>query len=181
MRFKLNPLLLAALPTLVSAPAYAVQYLTIAQAQKIIFPGASNFESNNLSFSDEENKFAQQRSQLRSVRRFLKCWVVRSPQQNLGYFIVDEVIGKHEEIDYALGVSADGKIVGVEILEYRETHGSQIKEPGWRAQFVGKSINDTLKIGRDIQNISGATLSSLHLTEGIRGILALLEVKHGAR
>ena len=37
---------------------------------------------------------------------------------------------------------------------------------------VGKSAASPLKVGSDIRNISGATLSSLHVAEGVKRILA---------
>ncbi|WP_372696588.1 FMN-binding protein, partial [Immundisolibacter sp.] len=73
---------------------------------------------------------------------------------------------------YALAITSEGTVAGVEILEYRETHGYQVRQPRWRAQFLGKDADDAVKLGRDIQNISGATLSCRHLTDGVRRLLA---------
>ena len=41
----------------------------------------------------------------------------------------------------------------------------------WRAQFVGKRADAPLKLGADIKNISGATLSSKHITDGVKRLL----------
>jgi Na+-transporting NADH:ubiquinone oxidoreductase subunit NqrC len=60
----------------------------------------------------------------------------------------------------------------VDILQYRESYGGVVREPGWLAQFVGKTSGSPLKVGSDIRNISGATLSSLRVTEGVKRILA---------
>ena len=89
-----------------------------------------------------------------------------------GWFIVDEVIGKHEYITYAVGLNATGAVQGIEIMEYRETYGGEVRNPKWRAQFVGQTKNATLQLDKDIKNISGATLSSRHITEGVRRLLA---------
>ena len=43
----------------------------------------------------------------------------------------------------------------------------------WRNQFVHKSAADPLKLDQDIRNISGATLSSRHVTEGVRRLMAI--------
>jgi Na+-transporting NADH:ubiquinone oxidoreductase subunit NqrC len=59
----------------------------------------------------------------------------------------------------------------VEILEYRETYGGEIRNPAWRQQFVGKRFGSGVQLGKDIRNISGATLSSRHVTDGIRRLL----------
>ena len=44
-----------------------------------------------------------------------------------GYFFTDSVIGKHDLINYAVALSGDGKIRQVEILEYREAYGGEIR------------------------------------------------------
>src|ERR1700674_388839 len=85
---------------------------------------------------------------------------------------VDHVIGKHLYIDYAVALDPGGKVHRVDILQYRESYGGEVREAGWLGQFVGKTAASPLKVGSDIRNISGATLSSLHVTEGVKRILA---------
>jgi Na+-transporting NADH:ubiquinone oxidoreductase subunit NqrC len=46
----------------------------------------------------------------------------------------------------------------------------------WRDQFVGKTAADPPELNTNIVNISGATMSCQHVTEGIRRLLALYEV-----
>lgn len=96
-------------------------------------------------------------------------------EQQIGIVVVDAVIGKFELIDYAVALGADGHIRNVEILNYRESHGYEIKLPAWRNQFTGKTAMDKLRIGEDIANISGATLSCTHVTDGVRRIVMLTE------
>jgi Na+-transporting NADH:ubiquinone oxidoreductase subunit NqrC len=94
----------------------------------------------------------------------------------LGFFIVDEVIGKHELITYAVGLDPQGVVRGIEILDYRETRGGEVRDPRWRAQFNGKHAGDAVRLGQDIQNLSGATLSCRHITDGVRRLVALYGV-----
>ena len=90
----------------------------------------------------------------------------------LGRVIVDSVLGKFEQIDYAVALDAAGKVLGIEILTYREGHGAEVRLPAWRNQFVGKTAADPVKIGSDIANISGATLSCTHITDGVHRLVA---------
>ena len=94
----------------------------------------------------------------------------------LGHLIVDEVYGKHEFITYAAAIDANGAVLGIEIMDYRETHGGQVREAGWREQFRGKRSSDALELDVDIVNISGATMSCKHVTEGVRRLLALYDI-----
>ena len=90
----------------------------------------------------------------------------------LGRVVVDSVLGKFEQIDYAVALDASGKVLAVEILTYREGHGAEVRLPAWRNQFIGKTAADPLRIGADIANISGATLSCTHITDGVHRIVA---------
>jgi len=84
----------------------------------------------------------------------------------------DHVVGKHLLIDYAVAVDADGRVRKVEILNYRESYGGEVQQAGWLQQFAGKTSTSELKVNGDIRNISGATLSSTHVTEGVKKVLA---------
>jgi Na+-translocating ferredoxin:NAD+ oxidoreductase RnfG subunit len=96
-----------------------------------------------------------------------------SGRETQGYLYVDDVIGKQLLITYAVAIDTVGKISSVEILDYRESHGGEIRLPRWRQQFAGKTSTDPLDLNRDIKNISGATLSSRHVTQGIKRLLAI--------
>jgi hypothetical protein len=46
----------------------------------------------------------------------------------------------------------------------------------WYDQFVGKSGQDGLRVGRDIHGVVGATLSARAAADGVRRMLAYWEV-----
>lgn len=179
MKFTRSALVVTCSLVAYSAPAYAVRYMTTEEAQKILFPKASSFEAS--SFNLDQDKISQLKnlSRVRISQSQFAYWNVRRGAIREGFFFVDEVIGKHETITYAVGFSLDQKIMGIEILEYRENYGSEIKDAEWRAQFVGKNSTNELSLGKDIKNISGATLSCLHITEGVRKLSHLMELELG--
>ncbi len=163
---------LAAPALLAPLVVHATQYLTVEQAQRVLFPTAAAFAPAALEITPEQLKVIEQASGTRVLNRSPKAWRAMAGDTVLGHVFIDQVYGKHEFITYALGVTANGAVAGVEILDYRETHGDQVRQPRWRAQFLGKDADDAVKLGRDIQNISGATLSCRHLTDGVRRLLA---------
>jgi len=124
--------------------AHATTYFSVEQAQKAIFPGAS-FTATG------------------------QAGIWRTSDG--GYFVVDQVVGKHEFITLAVGVTAAGTVKQIEIMDYRESYGYEVREAGWRAQFVGKSASSPLQLNADIRNISGATLSSKHVADGVKRVL----------
>jgi Na+-translocating ferredoxin:NAD+ oxidoreductase RnfG subunit len=141
----------AALVLSVGSAAHAVQYLTIAEAQKHAFPSATSF----------------------SVVQTDRIWRAEAGGRVLGFFVFDRVIGKHLYIDYSVALDPAGRIRQVDILQYRESYGGEIRSASWLAQFAGKISASALQVGYDIRNISGATLSSHHVTEGVKRIMAI--------
>lgn len=155
---------------LVAPSTFAVQYLTVQQAQQVIFPGKT-FTAASVKLTAAQRKAIEQASGVHVLRDEQQVWCVSGG----GWLIVDEVIGKHEFITYAVGLNADGSVKQVEVMDYRETYGYEIRNEKWRAQFVSKTNKSKLKLDEDIKNISGATLSCRHVTDGVRRVLATYE------
>ena len=156
---------------LVAPSAFAVQYLSVDQAQKTIFPGKT-FTAAPVKLTGAQKKAIEQESGVRVLKDQQQVWRVSGG----GWFMVDEVVGKHEFITYAVGLNADGSVKQIEVMDYRETYGYEIRDEKWRTQFVGKTRKSTLKLDADIKNISGATLSCRHVTDGVKRLLAFYEV-----
>lgn len=152
--------------------AYAVQYMSVEQAQRAAFAQANKFFPVPLTLNEMQRRMLDQGEAVRLISA-PKIWQALAGDKRLGWFMVDQVIGKAELITYALALDADGKIVTLDVLEYRESHGAEIRFPAWRKQFIGKSVQDAIRLDSDIRNISGATLSCRHLTEGVRRLVQL--------
>ena len=105
-----------------------------------------------------------------------RVWRAENDGKFAGWLILDEVLGKHEFINWALALNPDGSVKSVEILEYRETYGYEIRNADWRAQFLGKKHGAKLKLDEDIKNVSGATLSCRHITDGVKRLLSFYEI-----
>jgi len=154
-----------------STSGYATTYLSVAQAQAAIFPQAK-LTPAPVTLTPAQREAIEKASGVHAGSAEVRAWRVEGG----GWFIVDEVIGKHEFITYAAGIGADGAVRGLEILDYRETYGGDVRNAKWRIQFTGKTAAAPLKLDQDIKNISGATLSSRHITEGVKRLLAIHEL-----
>ena len=140
----------------------AETYLSVEQAQQLIYPGQA-LRAVDVELSAAQEKAIEKASKTRVRNPKLNAWRTEAGD----WFIVDQVIGKHENIDMAVGLSATGQVTGIEILVYRETYGYEVRNEKWRAQFHGRDHTQLLKLDDPIRNISGATLSCRHITDGI--------------
>jgi Na+-translocating ferredoxin:NAD+ oxidoreductase RnfG subunit len=160
-------ILLPASAIAIAAPVHAEVFLTIEQAQASLFPGAT-FAADLRTLTADQASAIEKDSGVDVRSRDIKAWRASTG----GWFIVDEAVGKHDFIPFALALDKDGTVQGLEILEYREAFGNQVRNQGWRNQFKGKRHGASLTLTKDIQNISGATLSCRHLTDGVKRLLA---------
>jgi Na+-translocating ferredoxin:NAD+ oxidoreductase RnfG subunit len=163
---------------LVPGIVHAVEYLSVQQAQALMFADATAFTPVFVSLKPEQLAQLAQRAGGPARMGAWRVWQARRDDTLLGYVVTDAVIGKFELIDYAVALSPTGEIRDVEVLAYRESHGQEVRGQAWRAQFAGKSASAPLRVGEDVQNISGATLSCTHLTDGIHRIAAMIQLIH---
>jgi Na+-translocating ferredoxin:NAD+ oxidoreductase RnfG subunit len=156
---------------LVSVEAYSAVYMSEEKAVAVLFPGLQ-FEKSIFPLSADDRKKIKDLSGETQRGENATVWRAKTGE----WVFVDRVLGKHEFITYAVGIDRDGKVSGIEILEYRESYGHEVRGEKWRAQFIGKDKTAPLKLDEDIKNISGATLSSAHISAGVRRVLQTYEL-----
>ena len=153
------------------AVAHAKIYVGIEETQQRLFP-SDKLTQNPVALTEAQREKMRELSSVREPFRGERVWKTAKGD----WFIVDEVVGKHEMVKYALAINANGTIKGIEIMEYVESYGYEVAEASWRNQFTGKGADATLKLNKDIKNISGATLSCKHVTDGIKRLMVMYEL-----
>lgn len=99
----------------------------------------------------------------------------------VGYAIKMIASGSQGNIEMMVGVDTDGTVTGVSIVKNSETKGIGSKvmgnENGVLDQFVGMSHADgnVLVVGKNVDAITGATVSTRGVTSGVNGALAVAE------
>lgn len=92
--------------------------------------------------------------------------------------------GSQGNIELIVGTDADGTVSGVSIVSNKETSGigSKVMDNnalpsgvGVLDQFVGMSGAGSLAVGKNVDAISGATVSSKGVTKGVNAALAVAE------
>jgi Na+-translocating ferredoxin:NAD+ oxidoreductase RnfG subunit len=176
MRKRSNwPGLLAAAP-LVMQPVQTViaaDYVSVEAAQRSAFNDADHFAQVALRLSPQQRQMIDQLAGPQPRRGNLQIWQAQRAGAPLGYFFVDEVLGRQDLITYAVGIDNKGILSTLEVLSYRESHGGEIRNHNWRAQFAQRASLEQMRFRTDIKNIAGATLSCEHVTQGVRWLMAL--------
>lgn len=76
-----------------------------------------------------------------------------------------------EYFDYMLFTDDKGVILWVKIFNYQATQGHEVMSRGWLNQFKGMSSKQKIEMDRDVESISGATVSANAITVDIQNVL----------
>ena len=148
-------------------------YLTKKQALDIAFPGADKVEKEKQWLTGEQ-KQAIGKLCLQTIKetRFT-FYVGKKSDKPMGYLLIDNIIGKSFPITFFTLLNTDGTVRDVEIMVYREPRGWEVKNQSFLSQFFGK---DSSSDSREINSITGATLSVNALRTGVYKALAAYKV-----
>lgn len=79
-----------------------------------------------------------------------------------------------EYFDYMILTGPEGIIRSVRVFNYQSTHGHEICSRGWLRQFVGYDGSEPLTVGKNVDAISGATISTNNISYDIEKVVETL-------
>lgn len=101
---------------------------------------------------------------------------INSSDKILGYALIDKAASKAYDFDYLVLLNPKLEIININILIYREEHGNEISSKRWLKQFFGLGTNDEAILQKNIDGISGATISVRSMTTEINNVLTDLTI-----
>ena len=81
---------------------------------------------------------------------------------------------EYESFFFSTLYDSNGIIKNVKVLEYNSQYGYEITAKSWLKQFIGRKPG-SLKIGKDVDGISGATISVKSIISSLNNQSKLLE------
>ncbi len=127
------------------------------QALESYFPGFASFETEEI----EDDRFD----------------LIYDGDGNLkGIMSTSVAMGYEGDIVYNLAVDAEGNIVGLRVVAHSETPGigDVITTESFKEQFYGKSFDDPITANEDIDIVSGATVSTVAITNSVRRVIGVI-------
>lgn len=146
------------------------------KALTAVFEGASAPEFPEMEIADDlKAAAASAGATLQNV------YEAKDGGETIGHALKIVASGSQGNIEMIVGVDGEGAVTGVSIVKNSETAGIGSKvmenENGVLDQFIGKSAADSpLTVGKNVDAISGATVSSRGVTTGVNAALAVAGV-----
>ncbi len=154
---------------------HALVYLTVDEALRRLIPEAETFREVAVRLSVSQKARVERLLGTAVREETYSSWIAERAGLVMAHAVLLNVVGKEQPITFLVAVGVDGTVRGVEVLIYRESEGSEIRSGRFIRQFVGKTLTAPLKLGRDIEAVSGATLSSRSTAYAVKKALALIE------
>ena len=117
--------------------------------------------------------FVQNKVKQRFYRDELYYWTISNNDTTIAYALMDNVLGKSMPITFLVIMGIDGRIINLDVIKYREAYGGEVDNKNWLAQFTNSTDTSQFTVGKNIDGISGATISVNSLSKGIQKIAVL--------
>ncbi len=99
---------------------------------------------------------------------------IRDSSGLLGYRVEFEVVSRSGPFSIRLLLDKHFVVRRAAVISYPWTHGRGVGRRSFASQFEGKGPEDAIEIGKDIDAVSGATISCDAMTRGVREAIKLL-------
>jgi Na+-translocating ferredoxin:NAD+ oxidoreductase RnfG subunit len=151
--------------------ARAAVFMTQQEALEKAFPGAT-VERRTVALTKEQLTEAARLAGEPIPSALVFVYEARRDGELVGtaYFDVHRVRTLPQTL--MLVVAPDGRLRSIDVLAFRELP-EYLASPAWLDQFPGRALDDGLNLRRDIQGITGATLTARATTKAVRRILAI--------
>ena len=95
-----------------------------------------------------------------------------------GYIFVVKTKGYGGPLTLAVGIDKSGSVKGMAVVTSKETVGlgSKALEDSYLGKFKGKTVKNTLKVGEDVQAVTGATITSKAVTSQVKQALEAFDL-----
>jgi hypothetical protein len=159
-------LLVPAAVALASAPAMGLDVSTMEAAQARLYPNATLIPVPFKLTPEQVDKLKNDYD-VPVMHAEVKAWRASTG----GWLYLDQVFGLNDIVTYLVAIDDKGAITGLEMLACAEGF-CDLNAPEWRTQVVGKKTGKWVP-KETFTNISGATLTTLHVSEGMKKMLAI--------
>ncbi|MFA9461850.1 FMN-binding protein [Thiohalorhabdus methylotrophus] len=137
---------------------------------------AERVEKEVLFLSDAERQEVQQKARAELKSQLFTVYKGMAGDAITGYAFIDTRTVRSKPATFMVVLSPEGKVRELRVLAWKEP--PEYRPSGrWLAQFEGHGLEPHTALGREIQGMSGASLSSRTLTDGVRRVLAVYRVK----
>ncbi len=150
-------------------------FLEEEEAIASVFKGCDEVLVDRLVLTQDEKQRLENRLKARIDEDAFVVFTGKKNGSIKKYAIITDEMGCFHPITFIMSMKPDGKIEQVAVMIYRESRGKDVIRKRFLHQYKGKSLNNPIRINKDIINITGATTSVRGVNRGVRKMRAVLD------
>lgn len=156
-------------------PTRSKLLIPLKEALDTAFPEAITVEKVTVILDNEQADQIEQISKTKLDSKIHFFYEFRDESEILGYGIVDTHILRTKSETVLYLIDKNGDIINSEILAFFEP-ADYMPPAKWLNLYDKKNIEDELRIGKKIPNITGATITAHEFSRNTRKVLAIYKV-----
>jgi transcriptional regulator of nitric oxide reductase len=145
-------------------------------ALKIAFPNADHVEARDLLLTPAEAAQVARQAGVEDGARLVTVYAGFRGGESLGWAFLDTHDVRTLPETLLVVLEPDGRVRGTHLLAFHEPLEYRPAER-WLARFAGQALDRELAVGREVDGISGATITARAVTSAVRRLLAVWEVR----
>ncbi|MGH0035566.1 MAG: FMN-binding protein [Myxococcota bacterium] len=161
-----------------AGPVQAKVFLSQNEALALAFPDADEIKNDVTVLSVEQVERIQKLARSKLETEIVKLYSGWKDGRLLGYAYIDVHTVRTLPEAFLVVLGPDGSVRSLRVLAFYEPL-DYLPADRWYHQFDGVRPGDTLRLGREIHGISGATLSARAVTASVRRVQAMYRVLIG--
>ena len=170
-----NTILLLIIFNLLIVPTTGELLIPLKEALDSAFPGATSVEKVTVILDDNQAYLIEDIIKAKLDSRIHIFYEFKNESEVLGYGVVDTHILRTKSETVLYLIDSSGNLINAEILAFFEP-GEYMPPSKWLNLFDRKNTDNELRIGKQIPNITGATITAHEFSRNTRKVLAIYKV-----
>ncbi len=175
MIFRVSAIFFLLLTLALARTAPAETFLSKSEALALAFPQADRVETLTIYLTPEESALVEKLSGARLDSPIYTFYQGQKGGATTGFAAIEAANVRTLPATIMVVLTPDGAVRFAEVLAFFEPR-EYLPSTRWLDQFKERTLDNSLRVGGEIQGISGATLSAQALTRQVRKSAALLQV-----
>ncbi len=129
----------------------------------------------NVLLTVEKANAVYKQAQMKPGGKIFRTFTVTKAAKPVAYAVLVSRVVRTKDAAVLYMITPEGVIDAVEVIAFNEPP-EYTPTKAYVEQFKGKSAQDTLRVGKDIPTVTGATMGARNVTDGARLALAVFDM-----
>jgi len=140
----------------------------------------AKIEKKNVLLTIAKAEKVYKQAQMKKGSKIFRTFKVKKDKKIIAYAILVSRVVRSKDAAILYMISPTGVIESVEVIAFNEPPEFTPSKQ-YVSQFKGKTSQDTLRVGKDIPTVTGATMGARNVTDGARLALAVFDLLFKAK